>query len=195
MRSLRKKAPADLAAMGGRAAHQALIARLGEDGYRDRQRAGFEAACEKHGRRKILSHIAIAHEERRRWRLSNPTAAESALIAAVEALGFAIHPITHEAGDLGFEYQHWRHERIPALGQADLVREARVGPYFVDVLIPALAVAIEVDGGVHQLRPDYDERRRRWLQGIGLSVHTFANETVLAGLGDSLDRLLQELRP
>jgi len=194
MRSLRQKAPADLAAIGGRAAHQALIATLGEDGYRDRQRAGFEAACAKHGRRKILSHIANAHEERRNWRLAHPTPAETALRTTLQALGFAVHPITHAAGDSGFAYQRWRHERTPALDRNDLVLEARVGPYFVDVLIPALAVAIEMEGGVHQLRLAYDERRRRWLQERGIAVYTLPNELALtATFHDTLTTLIQEV--
>jgi very-short-patch-repair endonuclease len=190
MRSLRKKAPAELAAIGGRACHRALLQQLGEDGYRDRQRAGFEAACHKHGREKITGQIARAHAERRTWRLAHPTPAEAALQHTLEAIGFTIHPLTHEKGDQGFEYRRWRREGSPPLSRRDVIVEARVGPYFVDALLPELAVAFEVDGGVHLLRPDYDAQRRRWLEGQGLTVHAFPNKQALEGLGETFAGLL-----
>lgn len=179
MRSLRQKAPADLAAIGGRACHQALRTTLGEEGYRDRQRAGFAAAVARHGRQKIVGHIARAHAERRTWRLAHPTPAEAALRRTLQALGFAVHPITHQA-DPGFAYQRWLRTGDPALAPGDLVLEAPAGPYFLDALLPALAVAIEVDGGVHQLRPAYDAQRRAWLTGQGLTLLSFTNDEALA---------------
>lgn len=190
MRALRKKAPPELAAIGGRACHRALLQQLGEDGYRDRQRAGFEAACHKHGREKITGQIAKAHAERRIWRLAHPTLAETALQRTLEAIGCTIHPLTHEEGDQSFEYRRWHRESIPPLGGHDVILEARVGPYFVDALLPALAVAFEVDGGVHLLRPIYDAQRRRWLESQGITVYTFTNQEALGGLSEVLVELL-----
>lgn len=186
MRSLRKKAPEDLPAIGGRAAHRSLIQQLGEDGYRDRQRAGFQAACAKHGRNVILGHIARAHEERRHWRLSNPTRGEKALRETLRRLGLAVHPLTYERGEASFEYWRWHLAGEADLGPCDLVLEARVGPYFVDVMIPRLSIAFEVEGGIHLLRPLYDEQRREWLESLGFTVYTFTNDEALAGLDQRL---------
>lgn len=190
MRSLRKKAPEDLPAMGGRAVHQALLRQLGEDGYRERQRAGFDAACAKHGRGVIVGHIRRAHTERRRWRLDHPTSAEAALLRTLADLGFTVHPSTFADGEGGFDYHLWQLGGSPVLRYRDLIREAPVGPYFIDVLLPTRGIAIEVDGGVHKLRPDHDAIRRRRLERMGITLHSFTNEEAEAGLGNALARLL-----
>lgn len=180
MRALRAQAPADLAAIGGRACHQRLRDHLGADGYRERQRAGYTAACRKHGRSAIHRHIARATEERRRWRLAHPTPAEQALRTALEQLGFVVHPLTAAGDAPDFAEPSWREAHTPPLSRYDLVLEARVGPYIVDALLPAVAVAFEVQGGIHRLRAAYDARRHERLRQIGFAVYCYANEEALA---------------
>lgn len=58
--------------------------------------------------------------------------------------------------------------------------EARIGPYLVDALLPALAVAIEVQGGVHRLRVADDTRRDARLRERGFTVYRYANDEALA---------------
>lgn len=180
MRYLRSRAPADLAAIGGRAVHRRLLAQLGEDGYRARQRAGFAAACRKHGAERIRSHIRRAHAERRMWRLTHPTPAEAVLRSTLQSLGYHIHPITYQTDDQTDHAPHGARDPGQAFGAFDLVLEAHVGAYYLDSFIPALGLAIEADGGVHQLRPQYDTHRRAWLQGMGITLWTFPNADVLA---------------
>lgn len=180
MRHLRSRAPNDLPAIGGRAAHRALLAKLGEDGYRTRQRAAFLAACAKHGEERIRSHIRRAHTERRLWRLEHPTPAEAALRQTLQALGYTVHPSTYQNGEQGFTYQRWLRDSCPSLSPNQIIFEAQAGSYFLDSLIPTLRLAIEADGGVHELRPQHDARRRAWLQHAGISLLSFQNEQVLA---------------
>jgi hypothetical protein len=171
MRSLRAKAPPDLPAIGGRACHQAL--RRDPAAYRERQRAGFQTACERHGRAAITGHIARAHAERRQWRLAHPTEAEAMLLHTLERLGYCLHPATADGAATV-----WPSETV--FDAYDLIREARIGRYWVDVLLPARRIAIEAIGGVHTLQTHDDAQRVRDLEGSGLRVLVFANEQILA---------------
>jgi very-short-patch-repair endonuclease len=53
------------------------------------------------------------------------------------------------------------------------------GAYIVDFLCDEGAIVIEVDGNVHLLQTDYDERRTTYLRACGLRVLRFRNEEVL----------------
>jgi hypothetical protein len=70
----------------------------------------------------------------------------------------------------------WRLEPLDrALGPRDALAEGRVGPYFCDVLLPVLRLAIEVEGGVHVLNRERDARRLAFLQAQGLTVIVIPN--------------------
>lgn len=63
-----------------------------------------------------------------------------------------------------------------------MLREARIGRSIADALLPLLAVAIEVDGGVHDaFRADHDAQRRRYLEERDITVLMFSNADRLAG--------------
>jgi hypothetical protein len=180
MRHLRQRGPADLSARGGRACHKALRRSLGSEGYSAWQRVGFDAAVARHGRDKVLAVIERAHGERRSWRLHNPTAAEKMLQLTLCVLGYTVHPDTHKPwGE--FEYGRWSDAGGIGYEPRDLLLEARVGRYYcTDVLIPALALVIEVIGGVHAIQEEEDGRRLAFLKKAGLTVWIFTNEEAFA---------------
>jgi very-short-patch-repair endonuclease len=121
------------------------------------------------------SMIASAHEERRRYRLTHPTPGEAALRALFIALDFRVI-----LSPQPFEYIHWRHAKTKwLLSSQDALAEGGVGPYFCDVLIPARGLAIEVEGRIHRLTRDHDERRYHILAAQGLTVLVLQEHHVL----------------
>jgi len=59
-------------------------------------------------------------------------------------------------------------------------RQAPVGPFIVDFLCLEAAVAVELDGGIHAERADYDARRDAYLRARGLQVLRFWNSEASA---------------
>jgi hypothetical protein len=116
-----------------------------------------------------------AHEERRRYRLAHPTRGEAALRALLITLDFRVI-LSPDA----FEYHHWRQDpRKWPLSPHDALVEGGVGPYFCDVLIPARCLAIEVEGRIHRLTRDRDERRYHILAALGMTVLVLQERHVL----------------
>jgi very-short-patch-repair endonuclease len=119
--------------------------------------------------------IRPAHEERRRYRLAHPTPGEAALRALLITLGFRVILSPDP-----FEYVHWRHiQSHLSLGLQDAIAEGGVGSYFCDVLIPARRLAIEVEGRIHRLTRDRDERRYHILASHGITVLVLPERHVL----------------
>jgi very-short-patch-repair endonuclease len=54
-------------------------------------------------------------------------------------------------------------------------RQVPVGPFIVDFLCLEAAVAVELDGGVHAERVEYDARRDAYLRRRGLQMLRFGN--------------------
>jgi len=72
---------------------------------------------------------------------------------------------------------------------AKFSRQMPVGSYFADFLCRELRLVIELDGFSHDLRPDYDARRDRWLAEAGYRVLHFANDDVFRNLEGVLVRI------
>jgi very-short-patch-repair endonuclease len=58
-------------------------------------------------------------------------------------------------------------------------RQAPVGPFIVDFLCLEAGLAVELDGGVHAERVEYDARREAYLRRAGLQVLRFWNAEVM----------------
>ena len=58
-------------------------------------------------------------------------------------------------------------------------RQVPIGNYIVDFVCFAKQVVVEVDGGQHQARAEYDEQRTQWLESRGFRVMRFWNNQVL----------------
>ena len=66
-------------------------------------------------------------------------------------------------------------------------REYIIYPFIIDLYIPQLALAIEVDGGYHKTRIEYDSKRDSYLRNIGIDILRFENETI----EDHLDEVIK----
>lgn len=53
-----------------------------------------------------------------------------------------------------------------------------VGPFFADFLCRSLQLVIELDGHSHDIAPQRDVQRDRWLQDYGYTVLHFTNDDV-----------------
>jgi very-short-patch-repair endonuclease len=72
-------------------------------------------------------------------------------------------------------------------------RQHPIGNYTVDFVCLDARLIVEVDGGQHGERVDYDAARTRWLEQQGYRVLRFWNDEVLQGLDSVLDLIWQAL--
>jgi hypothetical protein len=181
---------AALARAGGIARQAQLRHALGEDGYRAHQRALYQRAVAKYGAAKMQAILAAAHEQRRCWRIANPTPAEELLHWRALEAGLTLHV------ELSGTWEWARYRADPtswSFTATDVLIEARVGPYACDLLFPAHALVVEVVGGVHTLTAARDAARCAALTAQGLTVVTLTNAQVFAGAADRLFHQLLEV--
>ena len=98
---------------------------------------------------------------------------------------------TLECGTLFLEYR--RHLRRNGEWCIKVKKEWLVYPYIIDIAIPSRGIAIEVDGGIHESRIEYDSRRDSFLESLGLLVLRFSNEDIKSNLNqivEFLDRMI-----
>jgi very-short-patch-repair endonuclease len=60
-------------------------------------------------------------------------------------------------------------------------RQFPIGPYVADFYCHSLKLVVELDGGVHELRPQIsrDQNREANLRALGYSVLRFTNQQIL----------------
>ncbi|GIW71093.1 MAG: hypothetical protein KatS3mg102_0635 [Planctomycetota bacterium] len=87
----------------------------------------------------------------------------------------------------------WRRLRRRQLEGWKFRRQHPVGPYVVDFVCLARHLVVEVDGGQHIERAEFDRRRSRFLQSRGLRVLRFWNNEVLGQLEAVLETIRQAL--
>jgi very-short-patch-repair endonuclease len=71
----------------------------------------------------------------------------------------------------------WEHLSRGQTG-AKFSRQMPVGPWFADFLCRALALVVELDGHSHDVAPQRDVSRDRWLAAHGFTVLRFTNDDV-----------------
>ena len=79
------------------------------------------------------------------------------------------------------ERELWRYLARSQLG-AKFSRQMPVGPFFADFLCRELRLVIELDGFSHDLAPDRDASRDRWMAREGYTVLRFANAEVFGNV-------------
>jgi very-short-patch-repair endonuclease len=73
-------------------------------------------------------------------------------------------------------------------------RQAPIGPYIADFLIPAHRLILKADGSHHS--PTTDHRRDdAHLRALGFRTIRFSNQDILTNLPGCLARLAKEIRP
>lgn len=82
------------------------------------------------------------------------------------------------------ERRLWQHLRGRQMGGYKSRRQHSIGRYLLDFVCLEAGLVIEVDGGQHVERFDYDQMRTRWLERRGLRVLWFWNHEVLSNIED-----------
>jgi very-short-patch-repair endonuclease len=76
------------------------------------------------------------------------------------------------------EQRLWSELRYRQLGGWKFRRQAPIGSYIADFVCFERKLIIELDGGQHAERAEYDERRSEWLASQGFRVLRFWNHQV-----------------
>ena len=69
----------------------------------------------------------------------------------------------------------------------DFDRQKIIGNYIVDFYCPQLKLVIEIDGGSHDNKLEYDLKRDEYLKSFGLQVIHFADDNVKNNIGVVLE--------
>ena len=80
----------------------------------------------------------------------------------------------------------WFHLRDRRFFNYKFRRQVPIGSYVVDFLCVEKRLVIELDGGQHAERVEYDEKRTAYLQGHKLHVVRFWNNDVLKNVNGVL---------
>ena len=87
----------------------------------------------------------------------------------------------------------WHYLRGKRLDGYKFRRQQPIGPYIVDFACLSRKLLVEVDGGYHVQRKDYDERRDRFLRNEGYRVLRFWNNEVFEDCFGVLERVYAAL--
>lgn len=72
----------------------------------------------------------------------------------------------------------WQELRERKLGGFKFRRQHIIAGYIVDFYCPETRLAVEVDGAVHDVRKEYDRKRKAALEALGVRVVRIMNEDV-----------------
>ena len=87
-----------------------------------------------------------------------------------ELLGYARK--NRKAGNMA-DIAFWRQVHNKMFHGLDFDRQKVIGNYIVDFFVKKLGLVIEIDGGSHNEKADYDIQRDKYLENLGLKVfHT-----------------------
>jgi very-short-patch-repair endonuclease len=95
------------------------------------------------------------------------------------------------------ERRLWQRSQNGQLGDAQFRRQHPAGRYVLDFFCPALALAVELDGGQHAHAGTRDRERDGWLKQKGVTVLRFWNSDVTENLDGVLEAIaakISELR-
>ena len=87
----------------------------------------------------------------------------------------------------------WLYLRKSQLG-AKFSRQMQVGPFFPDFLCRELKLIVEVDGHSHDVQPERDVYRDRYLSEAGYRVLHFTNADVLGNVEGVVTAIRLEVR-
>lgn len=91
------------------------------------------------------------------------------------------------------ERRLWSFLRNRQLAGCKFRRQVPMGNYIVDFACFEKRLVVEIDGGQHQARVEYDNARTAWLQSAGFRVIRFWNNEVLSETDGVLQAILTAL--
>ena len=103
-----------------------------------------------------------------------------------ELLGYARE--NRKAGNMA-EIAFWKQVHKKMFHGLDFDRQKVIGNYIVDFFVKKLGLVIEIDGGSHNDKEDYDAQRDKYLEDLGLKVFHTTDYDVLQHVNIVLDDL------
>ena len=91
------------------------------------------------------------------------------------------------------ERRIWACLRDRRLLDVKFTRQVPIGPYIVDFCCRERKLIVELDGGQHSARVDYDEGRTALLQALGYRVLRFWDNEALSNTDGVLQRIAEAL--
>ena len=90
----------------------------------------------------------------------------------------------------------WERLRNRALLGVKFRRQYSVENYVIDFYAPALKLAVEVDGGIHEGKDqqEYDQLRTYFLKGYGISILRISNQCILRETDRAVERIAAMIR-
>jgi very-short-patch-repair endonuclease len=88
----------------------------------------------------------------------------------------------------------WNHLRLHQFEGYKFRRQQPIGNYIADFVCFEKRLIIEVDGGQHAERVEYDSSRKEWLEGQGFRILRFWNNQVLKEIEGVKEVVMSELR-
>jgi len=82
----------------------------------------------------------------------------------------------------------WKYIRRSQLGYK-FNRQYSVGGYVLDFYCPDKRVAVEIDGGIHKTRIEYDRYRDRWLKGADIKVLRVLDSDILKDISSVIEKI------
>ena len=87
----------------------------------------------------------------------------------------------------------WYHLRAGRFLNLKFKRQKTIGSYIVDFVFLEQKLIIELDGGQHADKVDYDEQRTKFLENEGYQVLRFWNNQVLQEMEGVLEAIRTEI--
>ena len=88
----------------------------------------------------------------------------------------------------------WKHVKANRLNGLHFRRQQIVHGYFADFYCHQHELIVEVDGGIHELRQEYDAEREEYLNSPGLRVIRFTNDEITKNLNHVLQKIVEECK-
>ncbi|OGQ13178.1 MAG: DNA-cytosine methyltransferase [Deltaproteobacteria bacterium RBG_19FT_COMBO_46_12] len=91
----------------------------------------------------------------------------------------------------------WAHLRNKQFYRMKFFRQYSIGPYILDFYCPTMKLAVELDGGQHNLceNKEYDLARSEYLKAQAIDVIRFWNHDVLLDIQSVLVELALKITP
>ena len=87
------------------------------------------------------------------------------------------------------EVVFWQQVHKNKFHSIDFDRQRIIGNFIVDFYVKTLGLVIEIDGESHNSKENYDEKREKYLESLGLKIFKTSNLRVL----HDLDNVMKEL--
>ena len=87
-----------------------------------------------------------------------------------------------KAGNLA-EVVFWKQVHNGAFHGLDFTRQLIIGNYIADFCVRDLGLVVEVDGGSHIGKEEYDARRDAYMESLGLKIFRVSDHDVLHNMG------------